>query len=255
MSDPVLYELRDGMALITLNQPERRNVMSFELMDALSAALDRAAGEDTARLALLRANGTAFCAGMDLKTVALDDPEQAKRYATGLAGLYRRLIMLPIPLLCGVDGPALGGAVGVAMAADLVWMGPEARFHFPETRVGVVPAFVSVIARRRMTPGKLAGMAITGFTADASTAVRLGMAEFASSRSAGDDAEGYARRLKRENSREAMRRTKAFLQKQFDGGLDAALDAAREEFCVAVASDAARQGLEMFRQKKPLVWD
>jgi enoyl-CoA hydratase/carnithine racemase len=163
-------------------------------------------------------------------------------------------LTLPMPLFCAVDGPALGGAVGIALSADLVWMGPEARFAFPETRVGVVPAFVSVVARRRMTPGKLMGMALTGFTADATTAVRLSMAEFVSPNRASDDAEAYARRLMRDNSGRAMRRTKAYLQNQFSSTLEAELEAARAEFTAAAGSDAAREGLDMFRKKMPLVW-
>jgi enoyl-CoA hydratase/carnithine racemase len=204
---------------------------------------------------ILSAEGPAFCAGMDLKTVALDDPPQAARFANALAESYRRLMMLPVPLLAAVDGPAMGGAVGLALAADLVWVGPQARFAFPETRVGVVPALVSVAARRRMLPGKLAGLAITGTSVAAEEAHRLGLADFVSPTSAKEDAEHFARKLIVENSDEAMRRTKAFLQSQFLATLDRELDDAKKEFRAAVATAAAARGLKAFREKQSPEWD
>lgn len=254
MTPAVTFTLDAGLARITLARPDRRNVLSFEMAEALNDALARAEGEASAKVALLTAEGSAFCAGMDLKTVALDDPAQSERFASALGEAYRRLIMLPIPLLCGVDGPAMGGAVGLALAADLVWVGPKAVFAFPETRVGVVPALVSVAARRRMAPGKLSGMALTGIPADATEAVRLGLADFLSADSAANDAEAFARKIMRENSAEAMRRTKAFLQGQFATRLDAEIADARNEFLAAVATDAAREGLAAFREKRPPNW-
>lgn len=255
MDGPVKYELDRGMAKITLARPESRNTLTLEMLQSLEQALDQAAASTEARLAVMTAEGSAFCAGMDLKGINLEDPETASTVASALDSTFRKLITLPIPLLCGVDGPALGGAVGIALASDLVWVGPEARFAFPETRLGIVPAFVSVIVRRRMAPGKLTGMALTGFTADAHTAIRLGMAEFASPESAASDAISYGRKLMRENSGEAMRRTKKFLHSQFDANLDAELAAARKEFCEAVATESARRGLKAFHAKKSIVWD
>lgn len=251
----VTYNFSDGMVRISLNDSERRNVLSSEMAEALNGALARAAAEDRARVAILSAEGPAFCAGMDLKTVKLDDPAQAARFADALAESYRRLLMLPIPLLAAVDGPAMGGAVGLALAADLVWVGPNARFAFPETRVGVVPALVSVAARRRMLPGKLAGLALTGTSVGPDDAVRLGLADFVSATTAREDAETFAKKMLVENSDEAMRRTKAFLQSQFLANLDRELDDAKKEFRAAVATDAAKRGLHAFREKKSPEWD
>lgn len=255
MPQVIKHELVEGVFRLALNNPDRRNVLSSEMAESLNAALDRAAAEPGARVALLTAEGSVFCAGMDLKTVALDDAEQAARFSAALAESYRKLLMLPIPLLCAVDGPAMGGAVGLALAADLVWVGPNARFAFPETKVGVVPALVSVAARRRMLPGKLAGMALTGIPVGPEEALRLGLADFVSAESARADAEVFARKLIVENSDEAMRRTKAFLQAEFMKNLDAELEAAKKEFRETVATEAARRGLAAFREKRTPQWD
>lgn len=254
MTSPVKFEVKDGLATIALAQPERRNALSFELARALDAALDAAAADRTARVALLVAEGPAFCAGMDLRTVALDDPAQADEFARLLAGCYRKLLGLPVPLLAAVDGPAMGGAVGLALAADLVWAGPAARFAFPETRVGVVPALVSVVARRRVLPGRLHGLCIAGVECDPARAVAVGMADFAPEGRAADEAEAFGRKLIREHSAEAMRRTRAFLRTQFETTLGKELDDALAEFRGAVASDACRRGLAAFREKRSPDW-
>ena len=115
-NNPASYVLDSGLARITLNQPERRNALNVPLVQALNDALDAAAAEPRARVALLSANGPAFCAGMDLKTVALDDPPQAEAFAAMLYAAYRKLLLLPLPLIAAVDGPAMGGAVGLALA-------------------------------------------------------------------------------------------------------------------------------------------
>lgn len=251
---PVTLSVDSGVARITLNEPDRRNVLSFELVQALNDALAAVAADPSARVALLAAEGSAFCAGMDLKRISLDNSDDAKKFSKMLGESYRRLLRLPQPLLCAVDGPAMGGAVGLALSADLVWVGPKARFAFPETRVGVVPALVSVPARRRLTIGRLHAMALMGIAADAEEAVRTGLAEFASAESALADALSFARKLLAENSCEAMRRTKAFLQDQFLDDLDDRIGDALKEFKKAVATDACRIGLEAFREKRTLNW-
>jgi methylglutaconyl-CoA hydratase len=224
-------------------------------VEALNSALERAAGDPFARVVLLAAEGKAFCAGMDLKRIALDDEADAARFSDMLGEAYRRLLTLPMPLLCAVDGPAMGGAVGLALAADIVWVGANAQFAFPETRVGVVPALVSVPARRRLPPGKLSGMLLAGLPAGAKRAVALGLAEFASVAEALPEAESFAERLLREHSDEAMRRTKAFMHREFNRTLDQEIAAATAEFREAVKTDAAARGLAAFRKKTTPNWN
>lgn len=250
----VQYELAEGLATISLNQPERRNVLSFDLARELNDALDVAAADPLAKVVVLKANGPAFCAGMDLKSIALDNPAQALEFATLLAGTYRRLLTLPAPLLCAVDGPAMGGAVGLALAGDLLWVGPGAKIAFPETRLGVVPALVSVVARRRIAPGKLMGLALTGVEMSAEDALRIGLADFIAPEGAADAARAFGQKILVENSSEAMHRTKAFLQAQFGAELEKHLADAIAEFKVAVSTKACAAGLAAFREKRKIVW-
>ena len=255
MSGSILHEVAGGLARVMLNRPEKRNALSLEMIEALSAAIDMVLARAETRIVLLTARGGVFCSGMDLKTVALEDPVHAARFAEQLAEVYRKLLTLPVPLLCGVDGAVMGGGVGLALASDLLWVGPEARFALPETRLGVVPALVSVVLRRRLSPLKLSGLAVSARSCDATDSVQLGLADFLASTSAATEAAACAAKLLRENSGLAMRRTKEFLCAQSFGGLDDELQAAKREFTAAVATEDARRGLAAFRRKEPLTWD
>ena len=255
MSDSVLHEVAGGLARITLNRPEKRNALSLEMIEALSRAINAVREDASTRVVLVTARGKVFCSGMDLHAVPLDDPDEAGRFATSLAEVYRKLLTLPMPLLCGVDGPVMGGGGGgLALAADLVWVGPKALFAFPETRLGVVPALVSVVLRRRVSPLILSGMMTTGIPCDAERSVRVGLADFLASDSAAIEAEACAEKLLHENSGAAMRRTKEFLIAQSREDLDEELRAAASELQRAVASPEAQRGLEAFRGKLPLTW-
>ncbi len=255
MSDSILYEVAGGLARITLNRPEKRNALSFDVVAELSRAIDAVREDPATRVVLLTAHGKVFCSGMDLSAVRLDEPDEAGRFATVLAEVYRKLLTLPIPLLCGVDGAVMGGGGGLALAADLVWAGPKSLFAFPETRLGVVPALVSVVVRRRISPLALSGILTTGTPCDAARSVVVGLADFLASDSASAEAEACAEKLLQKNSGAAMRRTKEFLVAQSRGDLDEELRTAVSEFRRAVASPEAQRGLEAFRAKSPLRWD
>jgi len=250
----VLLENESGLAILTLSRAAERNALSFGLLTELNTALASVVADETIQVALLRASGPSFSAGMDLKTVALEDPKQAELFGRMLAETYHRLLLLPIPLLCAVDGPALGGAVGLAMAADLIWAGPNARFAFPETRIGLAPALVSVVARRRLSPGKVAAMLIAGEEVGAADALRLGLVDFTATQSAAAEAAEYAYRILRDRSSEAMRRTKAFLQASLMPQYEKELESAIAEFRTAVATESCQRGLKAFKEKKPLTW-
>ena len=209
MPAQIMYELEHGVVRITLSRPEKRNALSLRMVEDLSGALDRASNERNARALVLTAVGTAFCAGMDLKDVRLDEDDQASQFAATLAAVYRKLLTFPLVTLCAVDGRAVGGGVGIACAADMLWAGSAASFSLPETRIGVVPALVSVVLRRRLPPIRLSGLLMTGRVLDPAQAVGVGLADVVAENSAHAEAKQYAHRLVRENSGEAMLSTPA----------------------------------------------
>lgn len=255
MSEPVKYNIEKGLAVLCLDSPDTRNALSFEVLENLSYALKLIANDSEAKVAVLIASGPVFSAGMDLKNIHLDEAYEAAKFADLLSEVYSDLLELPIPLLCGVDGKAMGGAVGIAIAGDLVFAGPKAEFSFPEVKIGLVPALVSVVAKRRVSPMQLSSLALTGIVANAQVAVRVGLADSLSDQNATKDILAYAQKVNLENSGEAMRRTKQFLRKHRVANLQEELAVAAQEFQIAVNTRAGRQGLNAFRDKRPIVWN
>ena len=255
MNALVEYEVSNGVARVTLDRPEARNALSIEMVEMLKKRIDAAVSDPSAHLVWLGAAGPAFCAGMDLKSVELSHPAQAARFARALSGLYCRLLTLPMPLLCSVDGPVAGGGVGLVAAADLVWAGPKATFALPETRLGFVPALASVVLRRRLSPQRLSGMALSGISFDANQALIAGLADFAAENSAAAEADQFARSLLRDHSPGAMSRTKTFLVNPVSTALRVEFVDAEREFLTAAGGEEAQRGLTAFRRKESVRWD
>jgi len=255
MAPHVLYESDVGVARLTLNRTEVRNALGFDMLADLREHLERVLADPSVRLVLLDAEGPAFCAGMDLKAVDLSDPDQAARFATDLSAVYLRLMTLPVPFLCAVDGPASGGGVGLAAAADLVWAGPRAGFSLPETRLGLVPALVSVVLRRRVPPHVLTQMALGGIALDGAQAAAHGLVDFCAELNAGVTADAFARNLIGDHAPGAVARTKKSLVGESAHDLERQLASAEREFREAVRTDEASRGLEAFRRKEFVRWD
>jgi methylglutaconyl-CoA hydratase len=254
MTKYIRYEADGGVARVTLNRPEVRNALGFTMLAGLTQAVDQALHDPTVRVLMLDAQGPAFCAGMDLKSVDLADPEQAARFAASLSDLYLRLLTFPKTFVCAVDGPVSGGGVGLAAAADLAWAGPRARFSLPETRLGLVPALVSVVLRRRVSAPVMNQMALGGVAFDGTQAAAQGLVDFYSEVGAGVAADAFVQNLLADHAPGALVRTKRLLM----GGTDALereLAVAAHTFEEAVHTDEARKGLDAFRRKEFVRWN
>jgi enoyl-CoA hydratase len=176
----VLYDVGEGVARITINRPERRNAMSWEVMRGLRRALAVAADDDGVRVVVLAGAGdAAFCAGADLgKMTGGDDPDEgvlAVHEARGvLAEVFDALWLLGKPTLARVQGFALAGGFGLALACDLVVASELARFGAPEVNVGLWPYMITVPLVRSMPPKQALELMLTGRVVDAAEALRLG---------------------------------------------------------------------------------
>jgi enoyl-CoA hydratase len=139
MSEPVLYDCKDGLARITLNRPDARNALNSAMCEALVAATRRAR-EDGARCVLVQAMGSVFCAGADLKERQGmgDDAVRARRLKAFAA--YEAVERLPMPAIAVVEGPAVGSGVEIAAACDFIIATPAATFRTPEALWGTVGA-------------------------------------------------------------------------------------------------------------------
>src|ERR1043166_6901460 len=141
----VLYTEAERIATITLNRPDKRNAITYELMSDLVSGLNQAAGS-SAQVVIVTGAGKAFCAGMDLdnlKQLTGRTHEQNVQDSETMASLFRTLYDFPKPTIAAVNGTSIAGGTGLATLCDFTLAVPEAKFGYTEVRIGFVPAIVS----------------------------------------------------------------------------------------------------------------
>src|SRR5215217_5776786 len=175
MSD-VRYEVAGSVARATIDRPERRNAMSFDVMQGLRDAVATAKADDAVRVLVLTGAGEkAFCAGADLGGGGIADGASAAHDGRGmLADLFRDLWSLGKPTVARVRGYALAGGFGLALACDFVVASDDARFGTPEVNVGLWPYMITVPLLRSLPPKRVLELMMTGRRVDAVEAERLG---------------------------------------------------------------------------------
>lgn len=173
----VLYAESAGVATITLNRADKRNAISYELIDDLIAALKQAAGS-SAQVVILTGAGKAFCSGMDLdnlKQLTGRTHEQNVQDSETMALLFRTLYDFPKPTIAAVNGPAIAGGTGLATLCDFTLATPEAKFGYTEVRIGFVPAIVSNFLIANIGEKRARDLLLTGRIFGAEEAHKLGL--------------------------------------------------------------------------------
>jgi enoyl-CoA hydratase/carnithine racemase len=174
--EEVLYAAADGVATVTINRPERRNAMSYGVMQGLRDSVARAKADDDVRVVVLTGAGDrAFCAGADLGGIAENAGAAAAHDGRGfLADLFRDLWSLGKPTIARVRGYALAGGFGLALACDFVIASDDSQFGTPEVNVGLWPYMITVPLLRSMPPKKVLELQATGRRVAADEAERIG---------------------------------------------------------------------------------
>jgi enoyl-CoA hydratase/carnithine racemase len=179
MATEVLYEKASGIARVTINRPERRNAMSFGVMQGLRDAFTRARTDDDVRVVVLTGAGDkAFCAGADLGGGGIADGAASAHDGRGLlADLFRDLNRLGKPVIARVRGFALAGGFGLACACDLVVASDDSVFGTPEINVGLWPYMITVPLLRSMPPKTVLDLMMTGRRVSATEGAAIGFVQ------------------------------------------------------------------------------
>jgi enoyl-CoA hydratase/carnithine racemase len=172
----LLIEVSDGVARLTLNRPERRNALSWSLIESLRAAVRSARDDPEVRVVVLSGAGDrAFCAGADLTGMRADAGYAEIHRARGeLAALFDDLWSLGKPTIAAVRGYCLAGGFGLALSCDLVVAADDATFGTPEIDVGLWPYMITVPLCRSMPPKRALELMMTGRRIGAEEAERMG---------------------------------------------------------------------------------
>ena len=174
----IITEIADSILTITLNRPEKRNALNDSLINNLKAALRETDDNQTLRALLIKGAGADFCSGADLsalRKIADADVLENHADADNLRELFSVIRQVKIPVIAAVHGRALAGGCGLATACDLVLATDDARFGYPEVKIGFVPAMVMAILRRNVSEKRAFALATQGFEFDAATAKNFGL--------------------------------------------------------------------------------
>ncbi|MCB9662512.1 MAG: enoyl-CoA hydratase/isomerase family protein [Alphaproteobacteria bacterium] len=173
----VTTEIADGVAVLTMNRPERRNALSPALVEALHEALAAAGADPAVRAVVLTGAGPVFCAGGDLAGgMAGDGVVEGERARGRYGALLAALPGCRVPVIAAVQGDAMGGGLGIVAACDLAVVDEGARLGTPEIKVGLFPFVITAALQRNVGRKALLELMLTGGRVDAARAVALGLA-------------------------------------------------------------------------------
>ena len=176
MADAILTNIADHICTITLNRPDKRNALNREMMDQLRNAFAQVAGDSNVRVVVLRANGPAFCAGLDLSEMAAQR-EAGEADLGGLEVILHDLEEVPQPTIAAVQGDAVAGGCELALHCDIRVAADDARFSMPLARIGLaVPVTLTWKLVDTIGAAKTNELLFTGEAVGAETAAHLGLA-------------------------------------------------------------------------------
>jgi cyclohexa-1,5-dienecarbonyl-CoA hydratase len=241
----------EGVATITLDRPPL-NVLTIAMNLEIERAIEEVAGDQRLKAVVLRSEGRAFCAGVD---VADHIPERVDEMIRGFGRLFTRLRTLPIPTIAAVHGAALGGGTELAIGCDLVLASASARFGQPEIKLGVFPPIAAAFFPRLTGYQQAARLIFTGETISAEEAQRLGLAT-----EVVPDVDLLSRLASlldqlRGLSAATLRLAKRALLAGADSGGPSALQAIEALYLTDLMRTAdAREGIQSFMEKRQPVW-
>jgi enoyl-CoA hydratase/carnithine racemase len=242
------YAVADtGVATIAMDQPDTRNALSDELLSDLIAAFEAARDDDVVRCVVLTStHPTTFSAGVPLvhKHVAT---ERFPRLFTLIGELGK-------PVLCAANGHCLAGALGLALACDLIVASEQATFGTPEINVGVFPFMIMALIYRNLGRKKTTELLLLGERIDAAEAQRIGIVNRVVAAEDFDAAIAEWAESLAKKSPVLMRMGKDAMFRQQDMSFEDALAFLRAQLTIAFATEDIQEGVTAFFEKREPSW-
>ncbi len=251
------YEVADAVATIALDQPETRNALSDALLDDLLQALAAAREDDAVRCVVLAStHDRVFSSGGDLSGFTADVPLVHRHAANDrFPRLFALIGQLGKPVICAARGHVLAGALGLALACDLVIAGEEATFGTPEINVGLFGFMVAALLHRNVGRKKMTELLLLGERIDAHEAQRLGIVNRVVAPDEFDAAvAGWAAQLAAKSPL-LVKLGKDALFAQQDMALAEALEYLRAQLTLALSTEDAREGVAAFLERREPRWN
>ena len=247
----------DGpVATITLNRPDKRNAISYELIDEVLGALQKV-GDSPAQILILTGSGKAFCSGMDLdnlRSITARTPEENYADSSTMARLFRTLYEFPKITIAAVNGPAIAGGCGLATLCDFTLAASAAKFGYTEVRIGFIPAIVSTFLLRQIGEKQARDLLLTGRIIGADEALRIGLAnEIVEPDKLMERARELAASLM-QNSPASLLATKRLLTRYASDELDREIGDAVDANARIRTTEDFREGVTSFLEKRSPRW-
>jgi enoyl-CoA hydratase/carnithine racemase len=255
-AEPVLYALADGVVSITLNEPHTRNALSPELLSGLIDAIQRAQEDPEARCVVLASSHErTFSSGANLGGFAGDVPLVHKHFGSErFVDLFKLIGSLTKPTLCAVRGHVLAGALGIALACDLIVASEDATFGTPEINVGAFPFMIMALIYRNVPRKRANELLLLGERWSAQEALTAGIVNRVLPAEEFDAfVADWAGKLAGK-SPAIMRLGKEAMHRQLDMPLDDALDYLRAQLSLALSTEDIVEGVTAFFEKREAVW-
>jgi enoyl-CoA hydratase len=252
----VRYDVADKVATIALDEPETRNALSDDLLDALIEAFELARDDDGVRCVVLTStHEKVFSSGGNLAGFAADVPLVHKYWATDrFPRLFRMIGELGKPTLCAANGHVLAGALGLALACDLIVARDGVRFGTPEINVGVFPFIIMALIYRNVPRKKATELLLLGEQISAEEAERIGIVNRVVAPDEFDAAVAdWAGKLAAK-SPVLMRLGKDALFRQQDMAFADALEFLHTQLNIAFSTEDIQEGVKAFFEKRDPVW-
>ena len=245
----------EGRATITLSDPAHRNPLSVETMEALLSATRRAVDDPAVRVLVYTGAGDqAFSAGGDLSGSFVDDPVGLHRARSVFADLFRLMLRGGKPTVARVNGHALAGGFGLAVACDVTICVDDAKLGAPEIGVGLWPMMISALLIRVMPRKSALELMLTGRLIDAQEAQRLGAVSRIVLRAELDQVVDEIVEALLANSAATLMIGRDSYSGMADLDFDAALDRLQTGLTAVAMSEDASEGIAAFLEKRPPRW-
>ena len=249
--DLVLVEHVGRVAVVTLNQPDRLNVLNSALIHATTHALAEVGVDDSVPVVVLTGAGRALVAGADIREMRDFGPDEARDFITHLHGLFATIRGLPPLVIAAVNGPALGAGCELAAACDLRVAAEDATFGMPEVRVGIPSVIDAALLVPLIGLSRAAEWVYTGDVVSAAEAERLGfvnrLAPAGGARAAALELAGRLAGY----SREALRLQKSLVRRwYYDDAMDRAIKLGIDHLAQAFRGPDPREAMSAFLERR-----
>jgi len=253
----VKYKSSHRIGYVTLNRPEKRNALNYQVVAELKEAFTIANNDSDAKVIILKAEGDAFCAGADL---AYLEELQENSFDENLADsnhlkeLFLQIYTLPKVVIAAIQGHAIAGGSGLASVCDYAFSVPQAKFGYTEVRIGFIPAIVMVFLIRKIGEQKAKDLLLSGRLITAQEAAELGVITKVIEANLYKEVDEFAQELITKNSAQSMALTKQMIADVQNLSLQDGLNLAAQQNAKARGTNDCKKGISAFLKKETIKW-